>query len=76
MHSDPSLPQTGMGFSHGLGLVPASAPRGGGFRLAPEGAPEQLILDRGGADASPACARDTGPGSVREFPQFEHGAGI
>jgi hypothetical protein len=45
-------------------------------RLALEGALRQIILHRGKADASPAYNRDAGPGSVLEFPQFEHGAGI
>jgi hypothetical protein len=49
---------------------------GGEFRLALKGALDQVILNRGGADASPTCNRDAGPGSVLEFPQFEHGAGI
>ena len=77
MHRDSSLPQTPPGFSHGLGLVPASPLADGGrSRLALEGALDQIILNRGGADASPASNRDAGPGSVREFPRFEHGAGI
>ena len=77
MHSDTSLPQTPPSFSQGPGPVPASTwADGGEFRLALEWAPDQIILNRGGADASPASNRDAGPGSVREFPRFEHGAGI
>jgi hypothetical protein len=72
--SDPSLPQTPPSFSHGPGLVPASTPAGGGeCRLAAEGALDQIHLNRSGADTG---TRDAGPGSVREFPQFERGAGI
>ena len=77
MHSDPSLPQTSPSFSQGPGPVPAlTLADGGEFRLALEGVLDQIILNRGGADASPAYSRDAGPGSVREFPRFEHGAGI
>jgi hypothetical protein len=77
MHSDPSFPQTPATFLQGPGQVPASTwADGGEFRRALEGALDQIFLDRGGADASPAYNRDAGPGSVREFPQFEHGAGI
>ena len=77
MHTDLSLPQTHTGFSQGPGLVPASIPAdGGGFRLALGGPLDRIILNRGGADASPASNRDAGLGSVREFPRFEHGAGI
>jgi hypothetical protein len=77
MHSDPSLPQTSPSLSQGPGPVSASTwADGGEFRLALEGALDQIILNRGGADASPASNRDAGPGSVREFPRFEHGAGI
>jgi hypothetical protein len=77
MHRDPSLPQTPLGLSQGLGLVPASTPADGSrFRLAPEGALSQIILKPAGADAGPACTCDAWPGSLRGFPQFEHGAGI
>jgi hypothetical protein len=77
MHSDSSLPQALPCFSQGPGPVPAlTLMDGGEFHLALEGALDQAILNRGGADASPTCNRDAGPGSVREFPQFEHGAGI
>ena len=77
MHSGPSLPQTPPSFVQGPGHVPASTwADGGAFRRALEGALDQIILDRGGADASPASNGDAGPGSVREFPQFERGAGI
>jgi hypothetical protein len=77
MHSGQSLPQTPPSFLQGPGHVPASTwADGGAFRLALEGARDQIIRNRRGADASPASNRDAGPGSVREFPQFEHGAGI
>jgi hypothetical protein len=77
MESDPSLPQTPPSFSQGLGPVPASTLADGcEFRLALERALDQIILNRGGADASPAYQRDAGPGSVRDFPLFERGAGI
>jgi hypothetical protein len=77
MHSDQSFPQTPPSFLQGPGHVPASTwADGGEFRLALGGALDQIILDRRGARASPASNRDAGPGSVREFPQFEHGAGI
>ena len=75
--SDPSLPRTPPSFSQAPGLVPASTLAAGGeYRRAPEGALDQIHLNRWGADASAARPRDAGPGSVREFPQFEHGAGI
>jgi hypothetical protein len=75
--SDPSLPQTLPRSSRAPGLVPASTlPVGGEFRLAPEGALDQITLNRWGADADAAGTRDAGPGSVRAFPQFERGAGI
>ena len=74
--SDPSLPQTPPSFSQAPGLVPAPTLAGGGeCRLAAEGALDRIHLNRWGADAA-ACTRDAGPGSVREFPQFENGAGI
>jgi hypothetical protein len=78
MHSDPSLPQTAPSFSQRPGPVPASTWAGGGFRLALEGALDQIVLNRNrrGADGGPASNRDAGPGSAREFPQFEHGAAI
>ena len=77
MHRDSSLPQTPLGFSHGLGLVPASPLADGGrSRLALEGTLSQIILKREGADADATCTCDAGPGSLRGFPQFEHGAGI
>jgi len=77
MHSDSSLPQALPYFSQGPGPAPAfTLMDGGESRLAPEGALDQAILNRGGADASPTRNRDAGPGTVREFPQFEHGAGI
>jgi hypothetical protein len=75
--SDPSLPQTSPSFSRAPRLVPASTPADGGeFRPAPEDALEQIHLNRWGADAGAAGTRGAGPGSVREFPQFDHGAGI
>jgi hypothetical protein len=77
MHSDSSLPQTPPGFAQGPGFVPASTLADGGeFRLALEGALDRILLNRWGADASPAGTRDAGSGSVREFPQFEYGARI
>jgi hypothetical protein len=77
MHSNPSLSQIPPGYSQGPGLIPASTLADGGeIRLALEGALDQIVLSRGGAEASPACSPDAGPGSVWEFPQFEHGAGI
>jgi len=75
--SDPSLLQIPPSFSQAPGLVPASTLADGGeCRLAAEGALDQIHLNRWGADAGAACTRDAGPGSVREFPQFERGAGI
>jgi hypothetical protein len=77
MHSNSTLPQTPPGFSQGLGLVPASPLRdGGGFPLAPEGTPSQVILKREASEAGPTCTLDAEPDSLRGFPQFEHGAGI
>ena len=77
MHSDTSLPQTPPSSSQGPGPVPASTwADGGEFHLALDGALDQIIHNRWKADASPASSRDAGPGWVREFPQFEHGAGI
>ena len=77
MHSDTSLPQTPPSFSQGPGPVPASNwADGSEFHLALDGALDQIIRNRRRADASPASSRDAGPGSAREFPQFEHGAGI
>ena len=77
MHSDSSLPQTPPGFSQGLELVPASPLADGGrFRLALEGTLSPISLERVAVDANPACTCDAGPGSLRGFPQFEHGAGI
>jgi hypothetical protein len=79
MHSNPSLPQTSPSFTQGPGLAPASTwADGGKFRLAVEGALDQIILNRnrGGADTRSAADRGAGPGSAREFPHFEHGAGI
>jgi hypothetical protein len=75
--SDPSLPRTPPSSSQSRGLVPASTLADSGeCRLAREGALDQINLNRWGADAGAACARDAGSGSVREFPQFVHGAGI
>jgi len=75
--SDPSLPQTPPSFSQAPGLVPASTLADGGeCRLALGGALDQTHLNRWRADASAAGARDAGSGSVGEFPQFAHGAGI
>jgi hypothetical protein len=75
--SDPSRPQTLPRFSQAPGLVPASALADGGeCRLAPEGALDPIHLNRWGADAGAAGTRHAGLGSVREFPQFERGAGI
>ena len=77
MQSDSSLPQALPSCSQGPGPAPAlTLMDGGELRLALEGALDQAILNRGGADASPTCNRDAGPGSVREFPKLEHGAGI
>ena len=75
--SDPSLRQARPSFSQGPGLVPTSTLADGGeCRLALGGALDQIHPNRGGADASAARPRDAGPGSVREFPRLEHGAGI
>ena len=72
--SDPSLLQIPQSFSQAPGLVPASTLAGvGECRLAVEVALDQIHLNRWGADTA---TRDAGPGSVREFPQFENGAGI
>jgi hypothetical protein len=69
-HTDPPS------FSQGPGIVPAlTLADGDEFRLDLEGALDQVILNRGGTDASPDCNRDAGPGSVPEFRQFEQGAG-
>ena len=76
MHSGPNLSQIPPGFTREQRLVPASTRTDAEFRLSPEEAPDQIILNRGGTDASPARSRDVGTRSVREFPQFEHGAGI
>jgi hypothetical protein len=77
MNSNPGLAQIPPGFSQGSGLIPASSLSDGGeIRLALERALHQITLHRGGAYASLASPRDAGPGSVWEFPQFEHGAGI
>ena len=77
MRRDSSLPRTPPGYSQGLGLVPASPLADGGrSRLALEGTLSQIILKREGADADATCTCDAGPGSLRGFPQFEHGAGI
>jgi hypothetical protein len=75
--SDPNLPQTPPSFSQTPGLVPASTPADGGeCRIALKEALDPINLNRWGADAGAACTRDAGPGSVREFSLFEHGAGI
>jgi hypothetical protein len=75
--SDPSLPQTPPSSSQAPGLVAALPLEAGGeYRRAPEGALDQIHLNRWGADASAARPHNAGPGSVREFPRFEHGAGI
>jgi hypothetical protein len=75
--SDPSPPQTPASSSQAPGLVPASTLGDGGeCPIAPEEALNQIHLNRSGADASLACTRDAGPGSVREFSLFENGAGI
>jgi hypothetical protein len=75
--SEPSLPQTPPSFSQALGFVPASTLADGGeFRLAREGALDQINPNRWGADTGAGCTGDAGLGSVWEFPQFEHGAGI
>jgi hypothetical protein len=64
-------------FSQAPGLVPAwNLADGGECRLTPEGALDQINLNRWEADAGAPWTRDAGPGSVREFPYFEHGAGI
>ena len=77
MHSDSNLTQSPPSFSQGPGLVPAlTLADGCEFRLALEGDLDQVVFNRGGAEASPDCNRDAEPGSVREFSQFEHGAGI
>ena len=75
--SDPNLPQTPPSYSQAPGLVPASTLADGGeCRLALGGALDQIHLNRWRADASAAGTRDAGSGSVGEFPQCEHGAGI
>ena len=72
-----SVPQSPPSFSQAPGLVPASTLADGGeCRLTLEGPLDRINLDRWGADANAAGPRDAGPGSVREFPYFEHGAGI
>jgi hypothetical protein len=77
MHSDTSLPRTPPDFSRTPRLVPTSTVADSDdVRLALEGAPDQFIRHRWRADARPTCFRDARPGSVREFPRFEHGAGI
>ena len=77
MHSDTSVPQTPPNFSQGLGMVPAPTwADGSESHLALDGSLDQIIRNRRSADASPASSLDAGPSSVREFPQFEHGAGI
>jgi hypothetical protein len=75
--SDPSLPQPPPSFSQAPRLVPASTPADAGeCHIAPEETLDQIHLNRWGADAGAAYTRDAGPGSVREFSLFEHGAGI
>ena len=75
--SDPSLRQARPSFSQGPGLVPTSTLADGGeCRLALGGALDQIHLNRWRADASAVGTRDAGSGSVGEFPQFAHGAGI
>jgi hypothetical protein len=54
------------------GLDPADD---GECRIVPEEALDPIAPTRWGADAA-ACTREPGPGSVREFSLFEHGAGI
>jgi hypothetical protein len=77
MHGDSNLSQTAPGFSREPGFVPASnLTDGGEFCPALEGALGQILLNRGGADSCPACTCGAGARPVREFPQFEHGAGI
>jgi hypothetical protein len=75
--SDPSFPPTRPSFSRAPGLLRAPAPADGGeCRIVPEAALDQTNLNRWGAGTGAACIRDAGPGPVREFPLFEHGAGI
>ena len=75
--SDRSLPRTPSSFSQAPGPVPTSTPAdGGGCRIALEEALDRVHLNRWGADAGAAYASDAGPGLVRGFPLFEHGAGI
>ena len=75
--SDPSLLQIPQSFSQAPGLVPASTLAGvGECRLAVGVALDQIHLNRWEGDAGAPWTRDAGPGSVREFPQFESGAGI
>jgi hypothetical protein len=77
MHSDTSLLRIPPGFSRDPGPIPTSSlANSGESRLALERPLDQNMLNQWGADASPACSCDAGPGSVRELPQFEHGAGI
>jgi len=60
-------PTDSPGFSQGLGHVPASPWKG----ISAKSSSRER-----GTDASPTCTCDAGPGSLRGFPQFEHGAGI
>jgi hypothetical protein len=77
MQSDTSVPQTPPSFSQGLGPVPASTwAHGSESHLALDRAFDQVFRNQRRADASRASSRDVVPGSVREFPEFEQGAGI
>jgi hypothetical protein len=77
MHSNTSLQQIPSGYSRGPGPVSTSnLADSGEFRLGLEGPLYELLLNQWGADASPSWPCGAGPGSVRDFPQFEHGAGI
>lgn len=77
MHSDTSLPQIPPSVSQGLGpvLAPTRA-EGSQFHLAPDGDLDEIMRNRREANARPASSSNAGPASVRELPQFEHGAGI
>jgi hypothetical protein len=77
MHSGPNLPLAPSGLPREPGFVPATTlTDDGGFRPTLDGALGQIVLNRGGADADAACTCGAGTRSVREFPQFEHGAGV
>lgn len=78
MRTDADRHQPLPGLPRDLAVVPTTAlTRDGGFRTAPDGPSGPSASGRGkAADARTACVCPAGTHSVREFPQFEHGAGV